>query len=191
MIRFILWASPLILFFSFFGTAFIRTNFFRKYKRRSNPKRERLLLLISTYLLWLGFFLLISNQTLDKMGISLGIDPTIIRNQEWSLNLVPFKTITNFSKHLSGFHLFTNIWGNVLIAVPIGLFFPILWRRFQNPLPLYLWMGILSLIIETIQFFIGRTADIDDVFLYFIGLIIGYFIQKILKPYFPQKIYQR
>ena len=38
--------------------------------------------------------------------------------------------------------------------------------------------------IETIQYFMGRSADIDDALMNFIGGVLGYFIYKVLLNFF-------
>lgn len=191
MIHFILVASPLVLVLAFFGTALIRTNLFSQWKRRSNRRRERLLALFSSYLIWLLFFLLISNSILGGLGVKLGVDTHLKDSGVWGLNLVPFRTILTYHKHVSGFNYLSNIWGNILLIVPLGLMAPLLWKAYSKFWPLFFQGLVFLLLVETIQYKTGRSGDIDDIILNLIGLSLGYLLSKALTRVFPKKIYQR
>ncbi|MDR1101240.1 MAG: VanZ family protein [Clostridiales bacterium] len=96
-------------------------------------------------------------------------------------NLVPFKSI---SKFIMGFGLFDevtviNILANILIFVPFGLFLPLLWRNLRSLWKTLAIGTIMIITIETIQYFIGRTADIDDYILNILGVAAGYGLWKL------------
>lgn len=191
MIDFILFASPLVFLGAFFSTAFIRTNLFSHWKKKSNYKREKVLALFLSYIVWLLFFLFISNNLLQGLGVNLGIDTQSSDHTDWGLNLIPFRTILTYHRHVSGFHYISNIWGNILITIPLGLFMPILWKKCQRFLPLLVKIFFLLLIVETIQLFTGRSADIDDILLNLLGLSIGYLLHRKIQRFFPKSTYQR
>lgn len=95
------------------------------------------------------------------------------------LNIVPFKTI-NEQLH-SGTRGYLNIIFNLLVFVP----FPIL-IKIINPKISYLLCISITLIvtisIEAIQYFIGRSSDIDDIILNLIGALAGILIYKFIIP---------
>ncbi|MDY6045101.1 MAG: VanZ family protein [Peptoniphilus sp.] len=187
MIRYALKVTPIIAIIAFLSFSLIRTQLFGRYKKKSNRKRERLLLVFATYALWLGFFLLINNEFLESGGVLLGVDTAM---DDWQLNLVPFETISLFMRHGSPTAVFLNIWGNILIGIPLGFLTPVLFKRLKKPLPLFVLYGLLFLLIETVQYHIGRSADIDDWLLNMSGVAIGYFLAR-RQTRFPPTIYRR
>ena len=73
---------------------------------------------------------------------------------------------------------------NIGIFIPVGIFAALLWRR-----PRW-WRSLLagfctSFTIEFIQFFIGRSSDIDDLILNTAGALMGYWLFWLLRPLFP------
>ena len=101
-----------------------------------------------------------------------------------TIQIEPFREI---------FRAFRGPWVMFLMLANIGIFSPIgflvalLWRR-----P-HWWKSMLigffvSLFIEFIQFFIGRSTDVDDVILNTTGALVGYWIFCLLKAIFPNFI---
>ena len=84
------------------------------------------------------------------------IDTTLFaRDARRSVNLVPFDMITE-----QGFTL--NVWGNILMFIPLGLYFANLMKRFHFWKVLVAIIGT-SLGIEVLQYIFKRGAtDIDD-----------------------------
>lgn len=187
MIYYVLKMTPVVVFVSFFSFSFLRTQLFSKQKKKSNRKRERLLLAFSTYCLWLLFFLLIDNERLEMGGVLLGIDTTLA---DWKLNLIPFATVKAFWRYGSFTGMFLNIFGNILIAVPLGFLTPVLFRRLKNRRATLLLYGGLFLLVETLQYFMGRSADIDDWLLNMLGVFLGEVLSR-KQQVFPPTIYRR
>lgn len=107
-------------------------------------------------------------------------------------NLIPFQFLTNSFKYLSRdlYSLFTiNIIGPIAIFVPIGLLLPLLWRGFslKNTLLSVLPFAI---VIEAIQYFLPRYADIDDVILYMVGTLLGYLCYKLFCKRVPNMVHK-
>lgn len=74
--------------------------------------------------------------------------------------------------------------GNVGIFLPIGFFAALLWRQGS------LWRSTLtgfltSLSIETIQLFIDRGTDLDDLILNTVGAAAGYLLYRLLRAITP------
>jgi glycopeptide antibiotics resistance protein len=99
-------------------------------------------------------------------------------------NIIPFRTITSYLKLITKINInivITNLLGNLLMFMPMGMALPVLFdKKFNKLWKVVAFVIALVLIIETIQFitFTG-SADIDDLILNTIGAIIGYGIIKI------------
>lgn len=101
-------------------------------------------------------------------------------NQSAGVNLIPLHTIFDYAFHTNaevmdwGMVSLLNLAGNVFLFSPIGFFLPFIWKRWQSFRKI-LWVGLgTTCFIEFVQFFIGRSSDIDDVLLNTIGVLIGY-----------------
>lgn len=89
------------------------------------------------------------------------------------VNLVPFQTIKGFFEHFEWDAFLVNIVGNIVMFMPWGFGLPLLWKRNQR------WRRIvpmalgITLFIEVSQLFIGRSVDVDDLILNFMGGCLG------------------
>lgn len=96
-----------------------------------------------------------------------------------SLNLVPFVTFCNFYQiaKVQGAYLwaFSNIFGNILIFIPLGYCSALLIKRLRSFKRILIFTGIISIFIEAIQyiFCLGAT-DIDDLICNLMGGLLGY-----------------
>ena len=103
-----------------------------------------------------------------------------------SLNLVPFQA-------------FQETWGmpepkkiaqtaaNVVMFVPLGFMMPVAFRRMRSFGRTALSLALFSFAIEFIQYFTGRSADIDDFMLNTLGGILGYLIFFVVSRLFWKK----
>jgi glycopeptide antibiotics resistance protein len=82
---------------------------------------------------------------------------------------------------------FWQIFLNIILFVPFGFLFPIIFRELLNRLKVpevsTVFIGcIFSLAIETMQYITGRgLADIDDLINNTFGTILGYLIYRVGK----------
>lgn len=97
--------------------------------------------------------------------------------------LTPFEEIGRALDHMSYWALFMLL-GNIIMFMPIGFFPALLWRRWRWWKSLLLGFSA-SAAIEFIQFFIGRSTDIDDVILNTAGALLGFWISCLLRAVFP------
>lgn len=100
--------------------------------------------------------------------------------------LTPFQEIQRALRHMSYWLLFMLL-GNIVMFMPIGFFPALLWRRWKW------WKSLItgfftSTVIEFVQFFIGRSTDIDDVILNSLGALAGFWIFWLLRSIFPNFI---
>ena len=97
--------------------------------------------------------------------------------------LTPFEEISRALNRRSYWLLFMLL-GNIIMFMPLGFFPALLWRRWRW------WKSLLagfctSASIEFIQFFIGRSTDIDDVILNTAGALTGFWIYWLLRAIAP------
>ena len=69
----------------------------------------------------------------------------------------------------------TMLIGNLLMMVPMGVFLPSVSKKINAKSILKIAI-ILPIIIEIIQPIVGRSFDVDDLILNFIGIVVGYLI---------------
>lgn len=105
------------------------------------------------------------------------------------LNLHPFHTIRRFLwvfSHSSNAWLLRqasiNIYGNILLFLPLGFFPPVLWERMQKLWKTVLLAAGIIVCIELLQMLLlVGTCDVDDIILNVIGAAIGYGIFKLTR----------
>ncbi len=126
---------------------------------------------------------------------------SLIEYAKVQMNLIPFKTITEFITALMENRINTNIvveniLGNLLMFLPMGIYLPIYLKNKISIKKFIIIMLILFIGVELVQLLTKRGAfDVDDLILNLAGSIIGYgiyrikFVQKIIEEYlFPTTI---
>jgi glycopeptide antibiotics resistance protein len=122
---------------------------------------------------------------LGPLGSGAGLD------EYWrnSVNLVPGETIELYLTSNLGCVALKNLFGNLLLLVPLGALGPLAWRKLDQ------WGRIIgaglsiSVSIEVLQFAkrffdmtgMTRSVDIDDVLLNTAGAAIGYAVYRIVR----------
>lgn len=99
------------------------------------------------------------------------------------MNHEPFHTIRNYIiyyRRTGSFVSVTNLLGNVVILVPLGVLMPVMFRpmrHFWTFLPL---AALVSCGVEYIQWVTATgAADVDDSILNFIGAALGYLFTRL------------
>lgn len=98
-----------------------------------------------------------------------------------SINLIPFKTIIGYIERGNsiGEISLTNVLGNILLFVPMGVLLPIIFSK-CNKLNMTILIGAtISIVIECLQYFFARSADVDDVILNTLGTAVGFLVYRI------------
>jgi len=112
---------------------------------------------------------------------------TTIDFKSFSNNFIPFKEIMRYEFTSPLF--IRNVIGNIIIFVPFGyLISDIIYMntKHKNIFIVLLFVALTSLGIETTQMYIGRSFDIDDIILNFVGGLFGYIIFLIIKSIFKE-----
>lgn len=99
--------------------------------------------------------------------------------QEYHYNFVLFKEIKRFWQYRNQvglFAMFTNLFGNVIIFVPFGIFMPMA-SRYRSFFSTVFYSFGLSFCVETFQLLtrVG-SFDVDDLLLNTIGGLLGYIL---------------
>ena len=137
---------------------------------QTNWYRETVMLLFAIFLVGLA------SQT---------IVPGIVSNGVHSTNFVPFRMVTEIYSEvfLKGniSYLLINIFGNIIMFIPIGFTIPLLWRASARRT---LIIGaLISLTIELCQLFMLRGTDVDDLLLNTAGVFLGVLLSGIVKKH--------
>ncbi len=119
-----------------------------------------------------------SPKALWELGMSR------LKTREY-MNLVPFHTIRRFFNYTSTQSFMVNIVGNIVMFIPWGFGLVLLWRKNRSVWRVALLSLLLTVFIETVQLFIGRHVDVDDVLLNFVGGCFGGLLWWGLKKKFP------
>ncbi len=108
----------------------------------------------------------------------------------WSkVSYIPLHSITEMIR-VMGFtrYVIVNIFGNILMFMPIGFLIPLAFPKQRHLWSMALWGLITSLLIEFTQLFIIRGTDIDDVILNTLGAILGYVVFRVFYLCFKKRI---
>jgi len=88
-------------------------------------------------------------------------------------NLVPFREM--FRYPIGSTNFYRQVVGNVILFMPFG-FFATYYTNISKIRNITLITFLVSLTIETVQRYIGRSFDIDDIILNVVGGIVGFLI---------------
>ena len=135
---------------------------------------------LGTYLLFTIFALFLYNRPVSSL-------PLIQYIQVFS-NIIPFKTFVEYINLLSVGqieiqYIFLQILPNILLFLPLGILIPLCFDKFKS-LKTMLTLISCFFIIEICQlFFKIGSFDIDDIILYFCGMILGYSVYRLISKY--------
>lgn len=112
--------------------------------------------------------------------------------ESYSNNFIPFKEIARYK--ITSVLFYRNVIGNIALFIPFGYLITDMIKDSIKKMNMFITIitcMLTSISIEVIQMFIGRSFDIDDIILNFIGGMIGYTLYRILHKiysYFPKKL---
>ena len=90
-----------------------------------------------------------------------------------STNFMPFREILRYEIGSSGFY--KQVIGNIVLFIPFG-YFMTSYCNIKNLGTISLVSLLSSAVIEIVQYFIGRSFDVDDLILNVVGGIIGFLL---------------
>lgn len=108
---------------------------------------------------------------------------------QMNLNLEPLHTIRLFIRVLlydpSAYNIrmaIINLFGNIVMFIPLGYFLPRLWKRLRRWWRTWLATLTVMTAVEILQLFTLRgTCDVDDLILNLLGAAMGYILFCIRK----------
>lgn len=77
---------------------------------------------------------------------------------------------------------------NIILFVPMGLFLPLLYKKYNSIKAVALTGFMFSLSVELVQMFGWGSSDINDLITNTIGACFGYLISKVLLKVLPNKL---
>lgn len=167
------------------GLLYIIFRFLKLKKNNSdiNYKREILYLIFICYIVGLFNLVLVPINFWD----------IIWYNIFYNFNENPFAGIFDFSynfiptiyKIIIGEYTLDSwgkamIVGNFLMFIPMGIFLPLCFKNI-NKKNIFKYAVLIPFAIEVLQLVAGRSFDIDDLVMNFLGIVIGYFIVELVK----------
>lgn len=102
------------------------------------------------------------------------------------INLVPFKTLKEQILGL-GNHIKLNLAANIMIMMPLPILIKLTNKKIKNIYPLIITL-IIIIIIEFIQYFLGRACDIDDLLLKLSGAFVSYSLFLLINLIFKKRL---
>lgn len=154
----------------------IRYGWMKKRKQSIRWGAEAARLLFACYLTGLINLVLVPNNFWTAIWFYLfnGYPGTTVGPMftlEW--NLVPTVYLMMTGEYTTGSWVITMLIGNALMFVPMGVFLPLIFQKIngRNIVPVAI---AIPLAVELLQPIVGRSVDIDDLLLNFIGILIGW-----------------
>lgn len=129
---------------------------------------------ISTF----AFFVVLFTILFATLGSVLHSGIQFVSPSQWNYNLIPLSfLVTNIS--LSEIvWILKQFMLNTVMFIPFSFILPRLTSALDSLHRSLFVILIFGIIIEVFQLFIGRTADIDDIFAYLLGGCIGFLLNK-------------
>ncbi len=115
----------------------------------------------------------------EMMAIVASWRKDVILEGLGTANFTPFKTIKMYIEYAYKLNSVENLAGNVLVFVPFGFLFPMVFKNGKSFLVMLLNAFVFVLGIEVFQLFSAFGAfDVDDILLNCVGAAIGFVVYK-------------
>ena len=76
---------------------------------------------------------------------------------------------------------------NIGMYIPYGILLPMIFKKLRKISAHFVVVFLTTLSIEIVQFIIGRSADIDDVIMNFLGGLLGYLLYRMFNHILQNK----
>ena len=158
-------------------------------KLTSSPWREVALHLfvlclfgLAAMVLWPGYHF----ESSDGLWGNLVIHNS---RESWTsnLNLIPLRMVGDYLQAFREGQLayaIVQLFGNMGTFLPLGFFPALLFPSFGARKTFFFGLAF-SVTAECCQFFLGRHCDVDDVLLNVVGVMLGFFLFRLLNRHFP------
>ena len=102
------------------------------------------------------------------------------------LNLIPFGWLREPDVKRQ---IIDEVIPNIVLFFPLGISIPVVFREIRKISKISLVVFLISFSIEVFQYFLGRSADVDDIIKNTLGGIIGYGFFKVFNRLFNCKVW--
>ena len=133
-----------------------------------NWKRELQLILVYICFIVIARFIFFPLSKVDGKIQPLTFDDKLFPAK---VNLIPFVHMFDYAIKKEAI---INFVGNVTMFIPVGIVYPIVYKKLNTHWKVIAAGVGLSLCIEIIQIPLDRTTDIDDLIMNSLGYVIGY-----------------
>ena len=99
---------------------------------------------------------------------------------DFSYNFIPAIYKIIIGNYALGSWVKTMIVGNLLMFIPMGILLSLCLKSISRK-DMFKYVLLIPLAIEVIQLVVGRSFDIDDLVMNFLGIVIGYYIVELAK----------
>lgn len=89
--------------------------------------------------------------------------------------------------YTAGSWVWAMMLGNILMLLPFGFLVPLLWEALRGWRLLPVGLGFI-LAVELLQPLTGRSFDIDDILLNFIGILAGALLSALVQRLLPRQV---
>ena len=145
--------------------------------KRVDIKRELQLLLVYVCLIVVARITFFPMRKVDGVIQPLVFDAA--KAFPFRINIIPLVNLFDYGIMSEAV---INFVGNTTMFIPIGIIFPIVFKKLDTPLKNLAAGAGVSLLIEILQLpFYDRVSDIDDLLLNTLGFAIGYGIYRLVK----------
>ncbi|WP_186819737.1 VanZ family protein [Priestia megaterium] len=162
--------------------------FLKKKRKITSFKKELILGVFVLYLVGLASQTIVPNW---NAGIVTDTGEPFFNiyftNELSHVNIIPFHTLyeyffqTNTNVDEWNSVSLLNLTANVMLFLPLGFFVALIWKKYHSIKKVIILGLSVTCLIEFIQYFIGRSSDIDDVLLNTFGTVIGYVVLLIIQ----------
>lgn len=152
-------------------------------KTERSKKDKWLTLLLFLYLLIVIKVIIFKYPFEQMQDIADSWQKDVIWEGLSTANFVPFKTIQMYIRYydLPGIRSFANLFGNILIFIPMGVLLPLVHKSSRNVLIMLANAFLFVVGIEVFQLFSAFGAfDVDDIILNCFGVLLGRFIYHLV-----------
>ena len=156
----------------------------KKRKLKSSAVREFLLAFFVLFMTGLIALVFHSDEATSSTDAHYGPFERI--RLKYHVHMTPFESISGYFKNIGSVDFMINIVGNIVMFIPLGFFLPLFWKQWWKFWKIAIVAVGFPLFIETTQLFLNRHVDIDDIILNALGVVVGYFIYKLLSYSFPK-----
>ena len=150
---------------------------YRRMNKTAKTKQERILSVVFILYLFFLIKMVVFKYPVEQLQQIVDTwQKDVVLEGLHTANFIPFKTIKMYIRYydMPGIRSFSNLFGNILIFVPVGILLPIVHRASKNIGVLLLNALLLVVGIEVFQLFSNFGAfDVDDIILNCFGVLLG------------------